>query len=132
LNHWEGNLILAKALAQQPFEVAERAAVSRAYYGVFNLARRWLEANVTPIDNRRAHRQVWQTFKSADRAGQESRGEWKLIGRLGDSLHQLRNQVDYDDRVEDLENRTQGALASAERILQILAALEVSSADQRS
>jgi uncharacterized protein (UPF0332 family) len=128
--NWEENLILAKGLAKQPFEVAERAAISRAYYGVFNLARRWLEANVTPIDNRRAHQQIWQTFKTADRAAAESRGEWKLIGRLGDSLHQLRNQVDYDDRVEDLENRAQGALASAERIIEILAALEVPGAGQ--
>jgi uncharacterized protein (UPF0332 family) len=130
--NWEQNLILAKGLAKQPFEVAERAAVSRAYYGVFNLARRWLEANVTPIDNRRAHRQVWQTFKAADRAAAESRGEWKLIGRLGDSLRQLRNQVDYDDEVRDLEGRTQAALASAERILQTLAVLGVPSADPRS
>jgi uncharacterized protein (UPF0332 family) len=121
--NWEENLILAKGLAKQPFEVAERAAVSRAYYGVFNLARRWLEANVTPIDNRHAHQQVWHTFKTADRVGDESRGEWKLIGRLGDSLHQLRNQVDYDDHVDELESRTQRALSTAERILQLLARL---------
>jgi hypothetical protein len=121
---WEENLILARGLAKQPFEVAERAAVGRAYYGAFNLARRWLEANGTPIDNWRAHRQVWQAFKTADRADPESRPEWELIGRLGDSLHQFRNQVDYDDRVEDLPRRTEGALASAQRIVQALAALE--------
>ena len=42
--NWEENLILARGLAKQPFEVTERAAVGRAYYGAFNLARRWLEA----------------------------------------------------------------------------------------
>lgn len=123
--NWEENLILARGLARQPFEVAERAAISRAYYGVFNLARRWLEANLTPIDNRRAHQQVWQTFKAAEHADDESRGDWKSIGRLGDSLHQLRNQVDYDDHVEELESRTQRALITAERILRLLAELEV-------
>lgn len=123
--NWEENLILAKGLAKQPFEVAERAAISRAYYGVFNLARRWLEANLTPIDNQSAHRQVWQTFEAAEHADDESRGDWKLIGRLGDSLHQLRNQVDYDDHVEELESRTQRALITADRILRLLAELEV-------
>jgi hypothetical protein len=124
--NWEDNLVLARGLAKQPFEVAERAAVGRAYYGAFNLARRRLEAQEIPIDNWRAHRQVWQTFKAADRAGPESRRDWELIGRLGDSLHQFRNQVDYDDRVEDLPSRTRRALANAERIVQALAALEVS------
>jgi uncharacterized protein (UPF0332 family) len=123
--NWEENLVLARGLAGQPFEVTERAAVSLAYYGVFNLARRWLEANVTPIDNRGAHQQVWQTFKTAERAGDESRVEWKLIGRLGDSLRQLRNQVDYDDHVEELQGRTLRALSTAERMLQLLAELEV-------
>jgi uncharacterized protein (UPF0332 family) len=129
---WKQNLVLARGLAKQPFEAAQRAAVSRAYYGAFNLARRWLEANVAPIDNWRAHGQVWRTFKSAERAGEASRDEWKLIGRLGDSLHQLRNQVDYDDRVAELEGRTQAALTSAERIVETLAALAVPNADPRS
>jgi hypothetical protein len=122
--NWEDNLILARGLAKQRFEVAERAAVGRAYYGAFNLARRWLEANGTPIDNWRAHRQVWQAFRAADRADPERRDEWELIGRLGDSLHQFRNQVDYDDRVEELEGRTKGALVNAERIVQLLAGLD--------
>jgi hypothetical protein len=126
--NWEENLILARGLAKQPFEVTERAAVNLAYYGAFNLARRWLEANVTPIDNRGAHQQVWQTFRMADLAAAEIRGEWKLIGRLGDSLHQLRNQVAYDDQVEELESRTQPALSSAERIRLLLARLSVDAA----
>lgn len=121
--NWEENLILARGLAKQPFEVAERAAVNLAYYGAFNLARRWLEANVTSIDSRNAHQQVWHTFKVAGGAGDESRRDWKLIGRLGDSLRQLRNQVAYDDHVQELESRTQPALSSAERILQLLAGL---------
>jgi uncharacterized protein (UPF0332 family) len=123
--NWEDNLVLARGLARQPFEVTERAAVGRAYYGAFNLARRRLEAQGTPIDNWRAHRQVWQAFKTAERAAPDRRRDWELIGRLADSLHQFRNQVDYDDRVEDLKARTERALASAERIVQILAALEV-------
>ena len=95
----------------------------QAYYGAFNVARRWLESNVTPIDNRRAHHQVWQTFITADHAGVESQGTWRLIGRLGDSLHQLRNEVDYKDEVNDLGSRVQPAIGAAERILLLLAEL---------
>lgn len=129
--NWEANLPLARGLAKHRFEVTRRAAVNRAYYGAFNLARRWLEANVTSIDNWHAHRQVWQTFTRAEHAGEQSRADWKLIGRLGASLHQLRNQVDYDDRVADLESRTEGALRSAGRIAGILASLEGASETPR-
>jgi hypothetical protein len=120
--NWDENLVLARALAQQPFEVTQRAAVSLAYYGAFNLARRWLEANVGPVDNGRAHQQVWQTFAAA--AGvTEGDDRWRLLGRLGDSLRRFRNQVDYDDEVEDLLARATGALHSAERMIGIVAEL---------
>ena len=87
---WDEYLVLGKGLAAQPFEGAERSALSRAYYGAFNLSRRWLESNVTLIDNHRAHEQVWQTFSAADRATAGTRKKWLLIGSLGDSLRELR------------------------------------------
>jgi hypothetical protein len=128
--NWEANVVLAKGLAKHGLEATDRAAVSRAYYGAFNSCRRWLEANVTPIDNRGAHQQVWMTFKLAESAAPAAQARWRLIGNLGDSLHMLRNQVDYDDRVEELGGRTQGAVSTAERIFQLLAELGVSSEHQ--
>jgi hypothetical protein len=118
-------LVLAKGLAKQPFEGAERSAVSRAYYGAFNLSRRWLEANLTPIDNRGAHEQVWQTFLTADRASPATREIWILIGSLGESLHRLRNEADYDDRIEFGDDGASRAVETAERILALLPELQI-------
>ena len=80
---------------------------------------------MTPIDNRGAHEQVWMTFITAERATLETRAKWKLVGNLGDSLHLLRNQADYDDVVDDLDLRSQAAVGVAERILELLPELKV-------
>ena len=123
--NWDRYLLLAEGLAHQGFESADRSAVSRAYYAAFNISRRWLEANVTPIDNRGAHRQVWQAFAAADRATPSTREAWFLVGSLGNSLRVLRNQADYDDMVPDLNGRVPGALRDAERILTLLPELRM-------
>lgn len=123
--NWRQYVVLAKGLSRQPFEGAWRSAAGRAYYGAFNPCRRWLEANVTPIDNRGAHEQVWMTFVAAERATPQTRTKWKLVGNLGDSLHRLRNQADYDDVVDDLDIRSQAAVGVAEQILELLPQLEV-------
>lgn len=123
--NWRQYVVLARGLARQPFEATRRSAVSRAYYGAFNSCRRWLEVNVTPIENRGAHEQVWMTFKLADRASADTLAKWQLLGNLGDALHLLRNQVDYEDRVPDLETRVDAAVGTAERILGLLTELEV-------
>jgi hypothetical protein len=122
--NWEEYVILARGLTKHRLEAMDRSAVSRAYYGAFNLSRRWLEANVTPIDNRRAHEQVWETFKTADRASATTRRWWILVGGLGDSLRHLRNQADYDDQVE-FAGGAERAVAAAERIVRLLGELEV-------
>ncbi|HEY2480361.1 MAG TPA: hypothetical protein VGI17_16730 [Solirubrobacterales bacterium] len=123
--NWPDYLVLAKGLAEHPFEASRRSAVSRAYYAVFNSCRRWLEANVTSIDNRGAHEQVWETFKRAEHANEPTRSTWRLIGTLGDSLRSLRNQADYDEGVADLDLRAPYAVGSAERIYALLGELEL-------
>jgi len=122
---WEGYVVLAGDLAGHEFEAAQRSAVSRAYYGVFNLGRRWLEAHGMPIDNHRAHGQVWQAFRSAARATPGTRGKWQMVGELGGALRASRNQADYDDAVPGLDRQAADAVAIAERVLQLLAELEI-------
>ena len=118
--NWKMFVVLARGLAKQSFEASQRAAVSCAYYGAFNLARRWLEANVTPIDDRRAHAQVWRTFENAGRATDQTRPQWRKIGRLGNSLRAFRNQVDYDDEVDLSRRAAPRAVETAEHILELL------------
>jgi hypothetical protein len=123
--NWRVYLVLAEGLAAHRFEASQRSAASRAYYAVFNVARRWLEAQATPIDDRRAHRQVWQAFKAADRASPATREAWVLVGSLGSSLRVLRNQADYDDVVPGLDGRVAGALRDAKQILALLSELRL-------
>jgi hypothetical protein len=122
--NWEAYLVLARGLAGHRHEASERSAVSRAYYGAFNLSRRWLEANVTPIDRRYAHEQVWETFKVAGLATADNGDRWQLVGDLGNSLRRLRNQADYDDKV-NFPDGAEGAVATAERINRLLGELEI-------
>ena len=103
----------------------DRSAVSRAYYAAFNISRRWLEANVTPIHNRGAHGQVWRIFQAADRATPATREAWILVGSLGDSLRALRNEADYAEIVPGLGGSVLNAVRDTERILVLLPKLEL-------
>jgi hypothetical protein len=122
---WAEYVALAQDLARHPDEASRRSAVSRAYYGAFNASRRWLEANVTSIENRAVHHGVWKTFKTTDSATDATRAKWKLVGELGGALRTLRNRADYDDGVPELEHLAPEGVATAERILRLLGELEV-------
>jgi hypothetical protein len=123
--NWQDYVGLSRSLAGRGIEASERSAVSRAYYGAFNLSRRWLETNVTSIDNRGAHERVWKTFLTAGRADAETRRKWERVGVLGNSLRALRNLADYADDVPDLDRETLTALDAAEQIVRLLGELEL-------
>jgi hypothetical protein len=122
---WDEYVVLADDLAAHGSEAWQRSAVSRAYYGAFNSARRWVEANVRPIDHGSAHRQVWLTFKAPVRATDATRADWLKVGELGDELRRLRNQADYLDEVPDLDRYAPEAVITAKRILALLPELEL-------
>jgi hypothetical protein len=122
---WSEYIVLADELAGHGSEASRRSAVSRAYYGAYNPARRWLEANVGPVDRWAAHRQVWDAFRVPELASESTRPKWELLGEIGELLRGLRNQADYDDHLPDLDNRAPQAVTRAERIVALLAELEV-------
>lgn len=124
---WGGYITLADVLADDESESSRRSAVSRAYYGAFNLARRWLEANGVAIDHRRAHDRVWRTFKAAEHATPDTRATWRIVGELGGGLRRLRNQADYADALPGLERQAAEAVASAKRIVSLLDELDFAS-----
>jgi len=123
---WVNYVLLAGILIGDDSESAKRSGVSRAYYGAFNLARRWLEAHDISIDNHRAHDRVWRAFKTAENAPPESRANWQAVGTLGGALRGFRNQVDYADVVPGLDKQAIYAVDSAERIVALLDELEFS------
>jgi hypothetical protein len=121
---WGDYVVLAGSLAGSEFESAKRSAISRAYYGAFNAARRRLEAQGVPIENHRAHDQVWRAFRNAGPATDATRGRWRTVGELGGALRPLRNQADYADAVPELDREAGVAVATAERIIALLDELE--------
>ena len=111
---WSQYLVLAEEIAEQPGnEAALRSAVSRAYYAAFCLAREHLlNTNKLfgskPRRPRLSHQTVWLTYgRDVDRR----------IGVDGNRLRELRNLVDYEDMVPNLDNAVRSALSTSRRIL---------------
>jgi hypothetical protein len=122
---WNEYVILARRLAGYESEAADRSAISRAYYGAFNSARHWLEAQVGPIADHRAHALVWHTFADAEHATLGTRHDWKRVGALGIALRKARNLADYTDSVPGSEWPAAKAVLDAERILGLLPELRL-------
>lgn len=122
---WPEYIFLADHLAEDASEASKRSAISRAYYGAFNLARRWLETHVGPIGNRAVHKQIWNAFSDPGLASEDTRIKWQVVGEIGEVLRQLRNQADYDDDVPNLDLRAPEAVVRAQRIIALLPELEL-------
>lgn len=120
---WTEYVVLADDLSAHGSEAWQRSAISRAYYGAFNSARRWVEANVGPVDNGSAHRRVWRVFRTTAHPAANARAAWMTVGRLGDELRRLRNQADYVDHMPDLDRHAPEAVATAKLIIALLAEL---------
>ncbi len=121
---WGNYVLLAGDLLGQEFEAAKRSAVSRAYYGAFNAARRRLEDQGMTVENHRAHEQVWRSFRAAEHVSAEYLAKSQMVGDLGSSLRALRNLADYADDVPALDRRAGWAVPIAGRILALLDELE--------
>jgi hypothetical protein len=123
--NWADYVVLAERLLGERHEASKRSAVSRAYYGALNVSRRWLEANVAPIDRHRMHAQVWELFETAGHASTGARKEFRYIGDLGKKLRVLRNRADYGDKFPDLDHHATEAVHAAKQILALLPELEL-------
>ncbi len=123
--NWFEYIVLADKLASSGSEAERRTAVSCAYYGAFNPARRWLEANFGPIGKRGVHKQVWDAFSLPGVASEATRFKWEAVAEHGEVLRRLRNRADYDDYMPNLDLRAPEAVAGAGRILALLPELEL-------
>lgn len=84
-------LVVAEQLAKQPSEASKRSAISRAYYGVFHLARELIEScGVKVARSAEGHAIVMRCLQNC--------GLEKLAraGSMLDSLRSIRNKADYD------------------------------------
>jgi len=109
---WEDFILLAERLIQNDDEASLRTCISRAYYGIFCIARNkkgfkdYKYANVQKI--------VIEKYKNSDKK------EEKIIGKILDNLRKERNKADYyeDERIDhELANRM---LSKAKEVLKKL------------
>ena len=123
---WAGLVAIADDLVGRESEAAKRSAINRAYYGVFNVARRLLEAHGIQIDDHRAHSQVSRAFKDADGTTPAADEKWQRVGDWMGELRTLRIQADYVDDVPRLDRKAAEAVEIARRTLLLLDELEFS------
>jgi len=121
---WLDYLTLAEALLQArttlaPEEACCRAAISRAYYAVYGVARtraREQEGLQLPATGDAHQRVITHYF----------RGPSPLHRAIGDNLRQLRsvrNRADYDDQIDQPVARAQFAVRRARQVVAQLQAL---------
>jgi uncharacterized protein (UPF0332 family) len=116
--NWRDFLSLATRLAAAATEADWRAAVSRAYYAAFHVARQLLadlRFNVPRAD--RAHQYlVYRLSNCGDPTVQQA-------GRDLDTLRRLRNRADYDEAPALTQPQAAAATQLAQNIIQVLDAV---------
>ena len=124
LFNWHAFLLFAQQQAGAKSETLKRTAASRAYYALFNVCRDFLEKLGHTIPNTSAHKLVWDILKNAHDADPASAPDWRLLAQNGVTLRTLRNQADYDDFVNQLDQRLQKAVVLAQQGFQLLPTLK--------
>ena len=111
--HWKDYILLAQELIEIAPEKEEylRSAISRAYYGVFCIARS--KKNIQG-EGAGIHHDVQEKYSnSADI-------EDRIIGRTLASLRKQRNKADYSDEYSIDIDKAEELLGDAQKILKLL------------
>lgn len=113
--NWRDLLVLASRLAKGGTEAEWRAAISRAYYAVFHIARRLFVdlSFVVPRADRSHQYLVFRLSNSGEPSVEQA-------GRELDTLRRLRNRADYDETPAIKQLQAIGAVQIAEAIIQVL------------
>lgn len=113
--NWRELLPLAARLAAATTEADWRAAVSRAYYGAFHVARHLFTdlGFVVPRADRAHQYLVFRLSNSGEAAVEQA-------GRDLETLRRLRNRADYDELPALTQPQAIAAVQLAENIIQIL------------
>jgi hypothetical protein len=116
---WVNYLQLAEELAARPDEAAKRAAISRAYYFVYNIA--FARAEVTVGRCREVgskHVWCWKMYRrSIDPTCKE-------LGRVGNNMKRRRIEADYERATRPkLDDEVQVTLMEARKFQADLASL---------
>ncbi len=109
---WKEYIKLAEELLKQVDEAHLRSSISRAYYGVFCIARNKSGYKRTKATN--VHKSVILHYQRSHNL------DYKFVGKLLDELRRNRNDADYnEDKVIDLR-LAERVLAKSSMILEKL------------
>ncbi len=113
--HWEKYVYLAEELMNRKDDAYLRSSISRAYYGVWCLARN--KKGYKRYKTRKGENIHWKVINEYKNSNDRNE---QNIGRILDKLRRLRDNADYnEDRLinKDLAERS---VISAKNILNIL------------
>lgn len=105
---WSEFQKLADELAKRPEESCLRTAIGRAYYYVFHLARKRIEANgFFIIRGADTHKQVWEKYNSS------LEFDCKKLGEIANRLKEKRQRADYEEHYARIGDDLPAVLAEA-------------------
>jgi hypothetical protein len=108
---WNEYMKLASELRETKQEAYMRSAISRSYYGAYNIARSYLKAK----------KRDWQI--------QEHTQLWSQVGRvsrnieiqtLGQRVRKIRRKADYDFDFPDVEAQLTTAMMNSAQIIHLI------------
>lgn len=116
---WNEYLIFAEEIKVRPEETAKRSAISRAYYCVFHKAKDYAIEHLDYIyrPENPSHAGMWIKFKNNGRT-------LNAIYNYGMKLKNFREDADYHDEFEDIENSLIQTFHNANHVLKELKNLE--------
>lgn len=106
---WKDYVYLAEDLLKRSEESCLRSAISRAYYGVFGIARNIKGCKESARSN--IHWKVINGYKSSGDKNERN------IGRILDKLRRSRNDADYNEKKTISKSLTERAVYSAKHVL---------------
>lgn len=110
--NWRDYVYLAEELLNQEEESCLRSSISRAYYGVFCIARNKKSyRNYKLKEGESMHWVVINAYKNSSDANEQN------IGRILDKLRKSRNDADYDESRSIDKNLAERMVISAKQIL---------------
>lgn len=116
---WADYLTFAREIKTRTDEAAKRSAISRAYYCVFNKARKYAENKLgyQYSSYHTSHKPIWDCF-------QNKGATFKAVRDNGLKLKDFREAADYKDNFENVDDSLTQAFRSAENALTYLNQIE--------
>ncbi len=116
---WQNYLIFAEELKSRTDEAAKRTAISRAYYCVFHKAKIYAVEKLDYVyrPENPSHQSMWLKFKNKGIT-------LNAIYNYGVKLKNFREDADYKDEFENIENCLIQTYHNATHILDQLTKLE--------